>query len=93
MSTIERLVRPFQLPDTAPARPFPTSEQPGSSDNAVLTVTGNGQIPVYQINYSHSVTCYMTKQERETKSRGTSGQTSQGDAFDSVFPSWQKGLL
>jgi len=68
VSTIERLVRPFQLPETTPARPFATAAQPGSSDNAVLTVTGSGQIPVYQINYNHSVTLYMTKQEREVRS-------------------------
>lgn len=72
MADFEKIIRPFLLPDTSPSRPVPTSQKT-SSDNATLTVNGKGQLKIYQINYSHSVTKYMTKQEREIKASDGDG--------------------
>ncbi len=94
MSNIEKLVRPFQTKDTTPGRPLKTSETvTNDPSNAILSVGGSGQVKVYQVAYSHAVTCYMTKQERETKSKSGSGGTDLDSALNSVFAEWQLGLL
>lgn len=85
MADFEKIIRPFLLPDTAPSRPVPTSEQ-SSNDNATLAVSAKGQLKVYQINYSHSFTQYMTRQERETKTGDTSSTGASGvDVFNTVI--------
>jgi hypothetical protein len=67
MANFEKLVRPYQLPQTAPGRRVITSDDESEKENTVLAFNEKGSGKIESISWSFSATNYMTKQEREVK--------------------------
>ncbi len=64
---LEKVFRPYQLPDTTPPR-ISTTQPPGDSSPVVLLIGKGGTAKIMNGSYSASVTTYHEKMEAERTS-------------------------
>lgn len=75
--TIEKIVRPYRLPDFAPPRVVVTASDPQSADPVVLTYGKSWSVKTMNGSETLDVTFYAVKHMHETSATG--GQSGTHD--------------